>query len=93
MSEEEVFETYVDQHGGDCYTSDAPKEWTEYCFEFRIAVGVGDEGQMLPDHLGDVIGDTDAPSYYRIEAHYENPEGKDCKNCNQYVYLVLNQIG
>lgn len=46
---------------------------------------------MLPDHLGDVIGDTGGPTYYRIEVHYENPEGKDCKLVNkilQYFYEV-----
>ncbi|CAL8092372.1 unnamed protein product [Orchesella dallaii] len=78
LSEEDVFEKYVDQHGGDCYTEASPPEWTKYCFEFRMATGVGDEGHMLPDHLGDLIGgDTDVPSYFRVEAHYENPEGKD----------------
>lgn len=37
-------------------------------------------GDMLPDHLGDVIGDMDSATYYRIEIHYENPQGKECNS-------------
>ncbi|CAL8072003.1 unnamed protein product [Orchesella dallaii] len=72
----DIFEKYLDHPGGDCYTEESPREWTEYCFEFRIVIGVGSEGDILPAHIGDVIGDTDGPTYYRIEVHYENPQGK-----------------
>lgn len=55
-------------------------------------------GDMLPDHLGDVIGDTDGPTYYRIEVHYENPQGKNCKgmtatftleSCSRYKLIIF----
>lgn len=78
ISEADIFEKYVDHPGTDCYTENSPEEWREYCFDFSIALGVGSGGDILPEHLGDPIGDSNGDTYYRLEVHYENPTGKYC---------------
>lgn len=45
---------------------------------------------MLPDHLGDVIGDTDGPTYYRMEVHFENPQGKHCRFISKLTTLTTS---
>lgn len=72
ISTEDTFQPFENQSGGDCYTEQAPREWREYCFEFRVAIGAGSDGDLYPPHLGDLIGDSDGPTYYRLEVHYDN---------------------
>ncbi len=75
-SEESLLEKYVDLPGWKCYDSEYPTDLKTYCSHSTIAIlGKGYDGFKYPDHVGVEIGDITASSYYRLEIHYQNPDG------------------
>lgn len=75
-SEESILEKYVDLSGWKCYDSEYPSDLKTYCSHSTIAIlGKGYDGFKYPDHVGVEIGDITASSYYRLEIHYQNPDG------------------
>lgn len=74
-STSQVFEQYLTHPGADCYASDTPGTWKQYCMAFIVAFAIGSEGDILPDYLGDPVeppadgGDI----YIKMEVHYDNP--------------------
>ncbi|ODM96787.1 hypothetical protein Ocin01_09894 [Orchesella cincta] len=82
LSEESVLENYVDLVGWNCYGAEYPPDLKTYCSHSTVAIlGEGYEGFKYPDHVGVEIGDTNAATYYRLEIHYQNPDG---------LYLIDN---
>ncbi|CAL8098886.1 unnamed protein product [Orchesella dallaii] len=76
LSEESILENYVDLVGWNCYGAEYPSDLKTYCSHSTVAIlGEGYEGFKYPDHVGVEIGDTNAATYYRLEIHYQNPDG------------------
>jgi len=89
MSEGSVLDPYLPHEEGiECYSKADP--W-KYCWEFKIVSGVSSQGDIFPEHIGDPFGDPDKPTYYRLEAHYENPMGKKCTYIARLLPLLLLQ--
>lgn len=87
LKEAPILEKYVDLAGWQCYNqAEYPADLQTYCSHTTIAIlGRGYEGFKYPDHVGVEIGDTTKETYYRLEIHYENPEGLYSKQ-QQYGY-------
>ncbi|ODM95760.1 hypothetical protein Ocin01_10922 [Orchesella cincta] len=72
-----LFDEYVSSHpGATCYTPNMPSPWGENCVGFLLSWVVGSEGEMLPPHVGALLGqEHGGATYFLVEMHYENPEG------------------
>lgn len=76
------FDFYAKHHEGSyCFTKNMPYLWGEMCSGNLLVWTVGSEGEMLPDHVGAVLGQKHGgATYFMIEMHYENPEGRESKS-------------
>jgi len=58
-----------------CYNPNMPPEWASYCWTVPIVWTLGQEGEMLPEHIGIPIGEEHGgATFFMFEAHYDNPE-------------------
>lgn len=80
LDEETIMEKYVDLPGWNCYDLEYPPDLRAFCSQTTLAIlGKGYDGLKYPDHVGVEIGDVSTSSYYRLEIHYQNADGRYSK--------------
>lgn len=65
------WDSYAQENGRPCYEQEA-MEW-EKCLTPVVAWAIGSKGENFPSHVGIPIAEKRIGTYYKLEAHFDNP--------------------